>query len=854
MTTGDSQDWCGQGLAHGRYLVTAKLGEGGMGVVYRARDLNIDAEVVIKVPLRSMLADAEFTGRFTREIRSLVRLSHPRIVKVTDVGEHDGLPFAVMQYLPGGSLEGRHPGGREGASWAADPVHVPGWLEGIADALDYVHAEGYVHRDVKPGNILFDGHGRSFLGDFGVVKVVTSAAEDHSRQGSMTGAGMLLGTPEYMAPELIMGESVDGRVDQYALAVTIYESLSGRRPFEDEVKTKLLVLQTSKPPPPLEGLCPWVPSSVSQAVHRGLAKDPNERYPTCAALAAAVVAAIQAEFAGRPERVRTRCLSCGKTLALSPADFTRLTQASRRIACPSCKTPLAAPAAAGGPGARNEPEPRPRERTVVVGSPPPSPAAGSGGTVAIDTPRPGSTVAIDTGARGATIALDPRRTTERVASPFAPASAASSRSRGTVILGSPSGLEGRGGPGSADALASGGGETAAGPAAVSSSWSIVGASVGVTVVVLALVVWGLRPGRKEANVVSTGAVPSGSAGAAPSAAPRSNPSSSPALPAPAAEPARAAVVPPVMTPPVLTITDSTPGSRPVVVPMVEQPGKTADSLAARTPTSPPAEPPTAPVQATTVAETETEPSPDENAPPLKGSVPLEKILSAPDDYANRTVVLTDIYCIAAAATHRDGWVSLGIIESDLDLHLNGSRASLRVGHWKSFELAVDVQLAKVLVSAGMLGQISYSPPTRLNWRDKVAIVTVVVRKPTRPGMSPCQIVKLEFATRVTPEAVTIARKRRLKVIYRTLTVSAAGAEPGTGKDEEWAPKTGRLRHITTQYNKMIEVQKRMASDAKWNQFSSQFNNMMSQGIQNAARQNNAAEIRGRQAITPADLR
>jgi serine/threonine-protein kinase len=163
----DTNPWTGLTLANGRYRITEKLGEGGMGTVYRACDQNLDTDVVVKVPRRAMLADPGFAGRFKDEIRSLVRLSHPHIVKLSDIGNWGGTPFAVMQYLPGGNLEDRKIAGPGGRFGAADPREVSQWLPSIAGALDYVHRQGYVHRDVKPANILFDAQSHPFLGDFG---------------------------------------------------------------------------------------------------------------------------------------------------------------------------------------------------------------------------------------------------------------------------------------------------------------------------------------------------------------------------------------------------------------------------------------------------------------------------------------------------------------------------------------------------------------------------------------------------------------------------------------------------------------------------------------------------------------
>ncbi len=350
-----TNDWAGQSVSQGRYLVRAQLGEGGMGFVYRALDRNLDSDVVIKVPRRAMLDDPEFASRFSREIRSLVKLAHPNIVKVTDVGEHDGVPFAVMQYLSGGSLEDYTSADRGPDAFRSGLAALGEWLPGIASALDFVHSQGYVHRDVKPGNILFDAHGHVFLSDFGVAKALAAEPEAAPRknQTALTGAGMVLGTPEYMAPELIMGTPFDGRIDQYALAVTVYEMLGGRRPFEAASPTACMVMQTTQLPPPLWAVEPRVSRGLSDAVARALDKDPGRRYKDCAAFAAAVVAHLAGEAtacgghktpsgrAVRPDQVRLHCPACDKSLVL-PASVLSDPQKARgkRLSCPSCQAHL----------------------------------------------------------------------------------------------------------------------------------------------------------------------------------------------------------------------------------------------------------------------------------------------------------------------------------------------------------------------------------------------------------------------------------------------------------------------------------------------------------------------------------
>ena len=285
MATADEHGLIGQTLAQ-RYRVNAKLGEGGMGTVYKATDLKLSCEVVIKTPHAALMKDAEFAARFRREIRSLVQLSHAHIVNVMDVDVHDGVPFAVMQHLPGGSLEDRQQ--------PCAPNEILGWLGDIADALDFMHQRGLIHRDIKPANILLDESGRAYLGDFGIAKVV--AAGDESDQKGLTGTGTMIGTGEFMAPEMLMpdlySDKYNERVDQYALAVTVYEMLAGRPPFRGDTIATVAVKMARTKAPLLHELNPEISERLSQAVARGLSRKPDRRHPDCRAFAEAVSIAI----------------------------------------------------------------------------------------------------------------------------------------------------------------------------------------------------------------------------------------------------------------------------------------------------------------------------------------------------------------------------------------------------------------------------------------------------------------------------------------------------------------------------------------------------------------------------------
>ncbi len=286
----DTGCWTGRTLSGGRYQVATKLGEGGMGFVYRAWDNHLESDVVIKVPQSSLQGVDDFGRRFLLEVRSLVRLAHPHIVRVLDVDQEEGVCFAVMQFLSGGSLFDRASRRPDGGALPMNPEDLLGWLEPVAQAFDFIHGEGFIHRDVKPPNILFDRHDNVYLSDFGIAKALAAILPENYG-ANLTGAGLVIGTPGYVAPEQIMGQDADGRADQYGLAVTVYEMLVGRNPFSGVPLSAIPVHQTTKGAPPPHERCPSIPVPVSVAIHRGMSIDPGGRFGSCVEFARAVLQA-----------------------------------------------------------------------------------------------------------------------------------------------------------------------------------------------------------------------------------------------------------------------------------------------------------------------------------------------------------------------------------------------------------------------------------------------------------------------------------------------------------------------------------------------------------------------------------
>lgn len=252
----------------GQYAIEGLLGQGGMGSVYRARDITLDRPVAIKVISGDVATNPQLRDRFLLEARTVAKLRHPNIVAVYTAGDAGGLLYFVMELVPGESL--RDLLTREGK---VEPARAERILHELALALDYAHSNGIVHRDVKPENILLDREtGRAMLTDFGVARALEG-------DGRMTGTGMILGSPRYMSPEQATGEStIDGRSDLYALALVGYETFTGKPVVDASNVAGMLVKHLTETPKPLAQAATAVPEGVATAIDRALMKDKEQRW------------------------------------------------------------------------------------------------------------------------------------------------------------------------------------------------------------------------------------------------------------------------------------------------------------------------------------------------------------------------------------------------------------------------------------------------------------------------------------------------------------------------------------------------------------------------------------------------
>ncbi len=263
-----------------RYTDLRRVARGGMGEVWHAHDSRLERDVAIKLVTTGdgLEDDATRRARFEREARVVARLStHPNVVTIYDVGEVDDRPFLAMEWMGGGTLAERL------ARTTPPPIdELIDTLERVASALDAAHADGIVHRDVKPGNVLFDVHGTPRIGDFGIA---TFAADPSM---TLTQAGSVVGTCGYIAPEQASGDGAEPASDQYALMVIAYEGLTGARPFTRDSVVAELAAHVSEPVPSVATRAPNLPPDVDDVFARALAKQPADRYPTCVRAVAAL--------------------------------------------------------------------------------------------------------------------------------------------------------------------------------------------------------------------------------------------------------------------------------------------------------------------------------------------------------------------------------------------------------------------------------------------------------------------------------------------------------------------------------------------------------------------------------------
>ena len=264
----------GRVLAH--YRISAAIGAGGMGEVYRAADTKLGREVALKVLPAEMAADPERLARFQREAKSLAQLDHSNIVTIYSVEESEGIHFLTMQLIEGQSLDRLIP---------AKGLPAEGIIEiasAIAEALAAAHEKGIVHRDLKPANVMVAGDGRVKVLDFGLAKDVSASktADATLTSESRTHAGIVMGTPAYMSPEQTAGRPLDARTDIFSLGVVLHEMATGKRPFEGNSSAELLSAILRDTPPSVSELRPDLPAELDRIIRRCLEKDPRHRFQT----------------------------------------------------------------------------------------------------------------------------------------------------------------------------------------------------------------------------------------------------------------------------------------------------------------------------------------------------------------------------------------------------------------------------------------------------------------------------------------------------------------------------------------------------------------------------------------------
>lgn len=283
------------GTKLGIYEIREEVGRGGMATVYRAYQPTVDRDVAIKVILKGIAGDAGAVQRFQREARLIARLEHPYILPVYDFDGAHKLPYIVMRYLDSGTLK------TVLAQGLLPPDEVTYLMRQICSGVDYAHRQGIVHRDIKPSNIMIDRDGNAFVTDFGLARLTAPMGDD----AQITESGVVMGTPEYMAPEQALGmDNLDARVDIYALGVMLFQMLTGKMPFSAPSAMGILLMHAQEPIPSVRALNPDLPPDVDMVIQQAMAKRQEDRYATAAALSAAITEILGGTLTTTPSQLR----------------------------------------------------------------------------------------------------------------------------------------------------------------------------------------------------------------------------------------------------------------------------------------------------------------------------------------------------------------------------------------------------------------------------------------------------------------------------------------------------------------------------------------------------------------------
>ena len=275
------------GQTIGKYQIIEELGKGGTAVVYRGLDVDLARNVAIKVMLPNRQESVKSLRRFTLEARKLAQMSHPNIVMVWDYGEYNNVPYLVMEYIPGGTLQ-------EQMNRVYSVKEAANLLIPVGNALHYAHQKArIVHRDIKPSNILFNDSGQPLITDFGIAKLI-----DAEESQGITGTGVLIGTPTYMSPEQIQGKTIDARSDVYSLGVMFFEMVTGHKPYTANTPIEVSLKHVNDPIPRPRQYQKDISPDAEVVIMKAMAKKPEDRYADMAAF----VSAMEDLLSGKKQR------------------------------------------------------------------------------------------------------------------------------------------------------------------------------------------------------------------------------------------------------------------------------------------------------------------------------------------------------------------------------------------------------------------------------------------------------------------------------------------------------------------------------------------------------------------------